>query len=151
MANQKAESQAKEISELFVGNDEAKELARAMAREAIEKMKAEVRANPAARVRARASRRDGTRPSHPAPSCPRPPQPDPKNHARGLPDPRTWLSSQFTDMKEEMDHKFSLQMAENKRLQSNVRGPSARVPFAQTALDYVSVSDPRRARAAHEP
>ena len=24
-------------------------------------------------------------------------------------------------MKEEMDHKFSLQMAENKRLQSNVR------------------------------
>ena len=34
MANQKAESQAKEISELFVGNDEAKELARAMAREA---------------------------------------------------------------------------------------------------------------------
>ena len=59
MANQKAESQAKEISELFVGNDEAKELARAMAREAIEKMKAEVRARPrrapVARVRARIS------------------------------------------------------------------------------------------------
>merc|ERR1712046_523345 len=66
-ANQKADGQAKEIAELFVGNDEAKELARAMAREAIEKMKAE-----------------------------------------------------FTDMKEEMDHKFSLQMAENKRLQSHL-------------------------------
>merc|ERR1711998_641559 len=67
LANQKAEGQAKEIADLFIANDEAKELARAMAREAIEKMKAE-----------------------------------------------------FTDMKEEMDHKFSLQMAENKRLQSHL-------------------------------
>ena len=69
MANQKAESQAKEISELFVGNDEAKELARAMAREAIEKMKAEVRANPAARACARARLSPGER--HPAEPPPR--------------------------------------------------------------------------------
>ena len=65
------------------------------------------------------------RPAVPTPTATRPE----RTHARGLPDPRAWLSSQFTDMKEEMDHKFSLQMAENKRLQSNVRGPFGARPF----------------------
>ena len=39
---------------------------------------------------------------------------------------------QFTDMKEEMDHKFSLQTAENRRLQNNVRVARVR---AQAGLD----------------
>merc|ERR1719316_2184682 len=66
-ANLRADSMEEKISELYKANEEAKQLARAMAREAMDKMKAE-----------------------------------------------------FTDMKEEMDHKFSLQVAENKRLQSHL-------------------------------
>jgi len=66
-SNGRADQMSDKIDELFVSNEEAKELARAMAREAMEKMKAE-----------------------------------------------------FTDMKEEMDHKFSLQTAENRRLQNNI-------------------------------
>jgi hypothetical protein len=61
-ANGRADQMSDKIDELFVSNEEAKELARAMAREAMEKMKAEVSqavggGRESKRVRARARER----------------------------------------------------------------------------------------------